>query len=122
MLKNKVSNKEHEILSLMWDAGESLTAKQICDLDDGMIMSTVQSSLRSLLKRNLIKVEDVVFSGKSLSRSYVPTLNQEQHMVKQYDSIDIKSFMMAFFEEKKEISTSELESIEKLLDQARKSD
>lgn len=55
MVKNTISNRERDILSLMWEVKEALTAKQICDLNEDLVMSTVQTSLRNLLKRKLIK-------------------------------------------------------------------
>ena len=85
-------------------------------------MSTVQTSLRSLLKQELIKVDEVVFSGKALSRSYIPTVSQEKFIVDQFDSINIQKFMTAFFDQGKEISEEEINKLEALLDKARKAD
>ena len=122
MIKHTISNKERDILSLMWKANEALTAKQICDLNEELVMSTVQTSLRSLLKQELIKVDEVVFSGKALSRSYIPTVSQEEFIVDQFDSINIQKFMTAFFDQGKGISEEEINKLEALLNKARKSE
>lgn len=119
MLKNTISNRERDILALMWEADKGLTAKQICDLNEELVMSTVQSSLRSLLNRKLIKVDEVVFSGKALSRSYVPSFSQEEFIVDQYESIDLQKFMAAFLGQKKHISDKEFDKINDLLNNAR---
>lgn len=122
MVKNTISNRERDILSLMWEVKEALTAKQICDLNEDLVMSTVQTSLRNLLKRKLIKVDEVVFSGKALSRSYLPTVSQEEFIIDQFESIDLQKFMTAFLGKEQKISEEEINRIEELLDQARKSE
>lgn len=122
MVKNTISNRERDILSLMWEVKEALTAKQICDLNEDLVMSTVQTTLRNLLKRKLIKVDEVVFSGKALSRSYLPTVSQEEFIIDQFESIDLQKFMTAFLGKEQKISEEEINRIEELLDQARKSE
>ncbi|MRI82426.1 hypothetical protein GIY11_10435 [Aerococcaceae bacterium DSM 109653] len=122
MLKNRISNRERDILSLMWEANEALTAKQICDLNEDLVMSTVQTTLRNLLKNKLIKVDEIVFSGKALSRCYLPTISQEEFIVKQFESIDLQKFMTAFLGQEQKISEEEINKIEELLEQARKSE
>lgn len=66
-----------------------LTAKQICDLNEDLVMNTVQTTLRNLLKRVLIEAEQVVFNGKALSPSYIPTISQEVFIVDQFYKINI---------------------------------
>lgn len=122
MLKNTISNRERDILALMWEVNEALTAKQICDLNEDLVMSTVQTTLRNLLKRKLIKVDEVVFSGKALSRSYLPTISQEEFIIDQFESIDLQKFMTAFLGQEQKISEEEINKIEALLEQARKSE
>ena len=122
IVKNTISNRERDILSLMWEVKEALTAKQICDLNEDLVMSTVQTTLRNLLKRKLIKVDEVVFSGKALSRSYLPTVSQEEFIIDQFESIDLQKFMTAFLGKEQKISEEEINRIEELLDQARKSE
>ena len=122
MLKNTISNRERDILALMWDANVGLTAKQICDLNDDLVMSTVQTALRSLLKRGLIKVDEVVFSGKALSRSYVTAVSQEEFIIDQFDDINLPKFMTAFLGRDHSISNDEISKIEELLANARKAE
>ena len=115
MSKDKISNKEHEILKLMWETNSALTAKQICDEDPQFVMSTVQTSLRKLLDKNLIKIDEIVYSGTSLSRSYVPVITMEEFILQQYKSVDLSKFVSAFINTNNENKQSDVEEVEALI-------
>lgn len=117
MNKTNISNKEHEILKLMWDTDSPLTAKQICDKDDQFIMSTVQTSLRKLLNRKLIEVDEIVYSGTSLSRSYRPAISMEEFILSQYKSVNLSKFMSAFIDTDNDNQKNEIMKIEALIEE-----
>lgn len=54
-------------------AETSLTASEIVARSESLNNNTVQSVVRSLLKRGYIEVAQIVYSGKVLCRSYRPT-------------------------------------------------
>lgn len=54
-------------------AETSLTASEIVARSESLNSNTVQSVVRSLLKRGYIEVAQIVYSGKVLCRSYRPT-------------------------------------------------
>ena len=96
MPKIKLTNKEHELLQILWDTDQALTAKQIVDNYPGLVMSTTQTTLRNLLKRNLIRVDKVDFSGRALSRTYAANLTMEEYIVKQYPKMDIVALLKRY--------------------------
>lgn len=64
-----------------------MTASEIVSSSSSnLTMNTAQAVLRKLLKNNLIKVADIVYSGTVLSRSYTPTITSEEFAIEQLTS------------------------------------
>lgn len=88
---SKMTGKEKDVLELLIKSDQSLTATEIVDLDTRLNINTVQSVLRSLLKKELIKIAEIVYSGKVLCRSYEPTPLARESSLKafthQYNSL-----------------------------------
>ena len=61
-----------------------MTASQIVNSQPDLTMNTVQAILRKLLKRELIEVADIVYSGTVLSRSYKPAISQNDFVARQF--------------------------------------
>ncbi len=111
------TKKELEILQILWDAEQPLNAKQISEYKSGMVMSTVQATLRKLLKRELIEVADIVYSGTVLSRTYAPAISQEEFIVSQYKNLSVANFVNFLLKDKKtKESEQELKEVLKLLE------
>lgn len=67
------TSKEQAVLNQLLNAETSLTASEIVARSESLNSNTVQSVVRSLLKRGYIEVAQIVYSGKVLCRSYRPT-------------------------------------------------
>lgn len=112
----KIRSKELEILKILWESERPMNAKEISLTSEGMVMSTVQSTLRSLLKKGLIQVEDIVHSGTVLSRRYVPTIEQEEYINKQFNNLSISNLLgFLLGENNQRESEEEIDEIIKLL-------
>lgn len=98
MEKIKVTNKELQLMHILWDADGSLTANQICDADSSLIMSTVQTVLRNLIQKNLIAVDEIVLVGKAFSRNYKPLMEQEAFILNQYPNVDMDKLVSMYQE------------------------
>ena len=70
-----LTKRDLDILNTLWNSEKSLTASEICQLNDDITMNTIQAVLRKLLKNNLIEVADIVYSGTVLCRSYRPVIS-----------------------------------------------
>ena len=117
MKLKKLTNKELDVLRVLWDSEDPLLASEIYKIDPSLNSNTVQAALRNLTKKGYIKVADIVYSGTVLSRRYTPIVTQPEY---------VKMFFPATPEEKvtcmegfiKDIDDiSELEAIQKLIDQ-----
>ncbi len=73
-----LTGREKDILDILWKAEKGLIASEIVKEMEGLTINTVQAVLKKLLKRNLIKIDQIVYSGTVLSRSYVPTLTEAE--------------------------------------------
>ena len=74
-----LSEKEKEIMMVLWQVGEPLTASSIAENGDTLNINTVQALTRNLLKKNFIEVADIVYRGTVLSRRYRPLLSAEEY-------------------------------------------
>jgi DNA-binding PadR family transcriptional regulator len=54
----------------MLEADRPLIASQITEIDGSLNPSTVNSTLRTLLKEKYIEIDEIVYSGKVLCRKY----------------------------------------------------
>jgi len=120
MRKSLLTNKEYEVLSIFWKSKGGLTAKQIHEDNPELVLSTIQTKIKSLVKKNMLEVDEIVYSGKVLTRKYVPTISEEKFILKQYDGLDISELIMQFLGETGNDS-KEIEAIENILKEKRRS-
>ncbi len=73
-----LTGRERDILNILWNSDKGLIASEIVKSREDLTINTVQAILKKLLKRNLIKIDQIVYSGTVLSRSYVPTLTEPE--------------------------------------------
>ncbi len=80
----KLTNREYDILRILWTSEDPLTASGIVERGNDLPVNTVQAMLKRLLKRELIHVDQIVYSGTVLSRAYRPSLSQEDFETRRY--------------------------------------
>lgn len=81
--KIKLSGRELDVMNVFWESNNPITAKEITELNSSLSINTVQAVLKGLLKKEYIKVADIVYSGTVLTRSYTPVLNADEYMANQ---------------------------------------
>jgi len=87
----KISEREKDIMSVLWHTGESLTASAIAEKGDGLSINTVQAAVRSLMKKGYIEVADIVYSRTVLTRSYKPVISAEQYAAYQLQAMRVNT-------------------------------
>lgn len=121
MSRFNVTNKELEVLEILWEHEEGLTAKQIVETDPDLILSTVQSVLNKLKKRGLVTVGEIVYSGTVLTRSYQATVTREKFILDYYQKVSVSKLLASFLESgNSQNLDKEISEIEKLLQEKRK--
>lgn len=117
MRKRKFNNREIDVLTILWDSDTALTVNDISAIS-GISKSTVSPVLKKLLTKNYIKVEDIVLSGKTLTRKYIPIVDREKFILEAYKDIEIENLLNHFLEE--EGDPSILPKIEQLIKKKKK--
>ena len=117
MKLKKLTNTELDVLRVLWDSEDPLLASEIYKIDPSLNSNTVQAALRNLTKKGYIKVADIVYSGTVLSRRYTPIVTQPEYVKMFFPATPEEkvTFMEGFIKDIDDIS--ELEAIQKLIDQ-----
>ena len=87
MKHKKLTQSQLSIMKTLWAENKAMIASDFVQLDSSLNLNSVQSSLRSLLKKNYIEVSDIVYSGKVLTRSYVPTISADEYATENINGI-----------------------------------
>jgi len=127
----KLTNRDLDILNILWNSPKSLTALEIKNSQEGLTVNTVQAQLRKLLKLELIEVADIVYSGTVLCRSYRTTMTAQEFTVSQFTNeirqfsgeISTSAFVAALLDSETDIAKREKEivELEQLLEDYKKS-
>ena len=118
MKKYEVTNKELDVLKILWASKEPLTAKDIHTSHPNLVLSTVQISLKKLIKKNLVEIKDIVYSGTVLTRSYAPLVSEEAFVIDQYEGLNMSVLLSEFLgNSSTENINEELNELEEILRQ-----
>ncbi|MEG0191123.1 MAG: BlaI/MecI/CopY family transcriptional regulator [Lachnospiraceae bacterium] len=121
MLK-KLSDRQLEIMQLMWEENRPLIASEIVEIKDDLNINTVQASLRSLIKKGYITMAGIVYSGTVLCRTYSACVTKQDYLGVVCDNIgkftDSGTLMASLIE--KETSDELLDELEKMLAKRKK--
>ncbi len=115
----RLSNREYDIMQILWNSDKPMLASDILKADANMNINTVQSTLRNLLSRNLVCVANIITSGKVLARTYSPIISAESYILSELsdilpsDSQRRATFFAAFIQtcSDKELALDELEQL-----------
>jgi predicted transcriptional regulator len=112
--KVRLTNRELDIMNILWDSSQGMTASSICKVSDNLSINTVQATLKSLLKKKAIEVDKIVYSGKVLTRSYKANLSISQYIKHNFSS---NTFDIAASLINSENDPSKIEKFSKLLEE-----
>lgn len=87
MIHKKLTQSQLSIMKTLWAENKAMIASDFVQLDPSLNLNSVQSSLRSLFKKIYIEVSDIVYSGKVLTRSYVPTISADEYATENINGI-----------------------------------
>lgn len=127
---SKLTRREYDIMYILWQSDTSLVASEIARRGEDLTINTVQAVLKKLLNKKLIKIDEIVYSGTVLTRSYAPTVSADEFemdflltsFLKLADKPMMTSnFIAALLEQEKDSDKlqHELDYLEKLLQEKR---
>lgn len=121
--------REIEILYAIWNAGRPLLASEIAS--EELKLATVHTTLKRMLKKNLLEVVDFAKSGNVFGRCYQPTISIMEFELdrlsaafesRQCTEITLSKYIAALLDNMdKETALRELENLEKMIAEKRKS-
>lgn len=86
----RLTKKEEQILTVLWDAKKSLSVVQIIEhaktMGIELNQSTVQMTVNKLIKGNVIKIGEIIQSGKVLARTFEPVYSPDDWAVLKFQS------------------------------------
>ena len=112
-MKKKLSKRQLDVMKVLWNHSSPMVASDIV---------SGSPALKVLLKKNLIEVADIVYSGTVLSRSYRPLISRDEYFNTEYKDIigtsSTSSLIAAFIKEEQD--ASELERLEQIIQKRKK--
>ena len=78
-----LTGRERDILEILWQNEEGMIASDFPKIKEDLTINTVQAVLKKLLKRELIEVKEIVYSGTVLCRRYVPAISEQEFSVEE---------------------------------------
>ena len=112
-MQYKLTNKELEIMRVLWTSKKELSITDFIQINSSLNTSTVQASLRSLLKKSCVRVAGIEQHNKVLARTYLPVLAEADYLMEQIrrSSLQTNEFFAAFVEQESLESLIEFEKI-----------
>lgn len=124
--KKKLTKRELDVISILWNSDTPLVASEICSRDSELNINTVQTAINSLLKKEMIAVADIVYSGTVLSRCYKPLVSSEeyfsnmlQQIFPQKSGFSLPSFVVGLIDNL-DNRMETIEELEQLLEEKKK--
>jgi BlaI family penicillinase repressor len=126
-MKTRLTKSEMEIMEVLWDEGKALTTSEIIqrskEKEKEWKDSSVHLLIKSLMNKDVIKVEGFKKTTKNYARTFVPVETREQFLVGQIiddkttteDKKGIYSYIIG-----KESDPELINYIEKLLEERKK--
>ena len=128
--KKYITDRDLDILQIMWRHSGSMTASEICRQDESLTINTAQAVLRKLLREGFIEIADIVYSGTVLSRSYKTAISEEEFAIKQMtldymeygENLDKSSLIAALLDLEPDTNrrVREIKKLEQVLDEYKK--
>ena len=122
MKYKKLTQSQLHIMKILWNEKKPMIASDFVQLDSSLNLNSVQSALRSLLKKNYIEVYDIVYSGKVLTRRYIPVVSSEDYASENINGVvkDLLSSNILFQYVESENDIEVIERLQKKLEERKK--
>lgn len=79
-----LSRRELEVMEALWSVDRPIVASEIPKINPDLSINTVTVLIKKLVKRELVCVDNIVYSGTVLSRSYKTTMSAREYAIKQF--------------------------------------
>lgn len=116
MQKYNFTKRELQIMRILWASNQPISAKEIAQTSAGISQNTVQTVLKKLLKRKIIKTDGVGYSGTVLTRLYTPIVTEADFLRTFLDRDKVFDLVASYI---RKSDADELDQVERLINQKR---
>lgn len=121
----KLTNRELEVMQILWQAGEPLMISEIVQRDPNSTVYSVQRIMQNLLRKKAAAVDSIGYNQKALARKFRPLIMEEsieigmlQEMLRKVSSGEgqrARLIASLLPQENDEKTLAELEELEKII-------
>ena len=76
----KLTKRESEIMEILWDNNNAMSANDIMISSNNISLATIQQSLQKLLKMNYVYVSGIGKNKKAITRLYRPSISEADYI------------------------------------------
>lgn len=117
-MTTQLTKKELQLMTVLWNSSIALSANDISNINPDLNKNTIQVVLKKLLDKELIKVDNIGYSGTVLTRLYVPVVSQEAYVSQSLTNQTMKKLVANFIDSSD--TMDDLSEIEKRIAQKKK--
>ena len=117
-MTTQLTKKELQLMTVLWNPSIALSANDISNINPDLNKNTIQVVLKKLLDKELIKVDNIGYSGTVLTRLYVPVVSQEAYVSQSLTNQTMKKLVANFIDSSD--TMDDLSEIEKRIAQKKK--
>lgn len=79
----ELSKRELDVMNVFWAQEGPVIASDIPKANGSLSINTVQAVIKKLIQKNYLKVDEIVYSGTVLTRSYLPVVTADEYAKRQ---------------------------------------
>lgn len=79
----ELSKRELDVMNVFWAQEGAVIASDIPKVNGSLSINTVQAVIKKLIQKNYLKVDEIVYSGTVLTRSYLPVVTADEYAKRQ---------------------------------------
>lgn len=117
-MTTQLTKKELQLMTVLWNSSVALSANDISNINPDLNKNTIQVVLKKLLDKDLIKVDNIGYSGTVLTRLYVAVVSQEKYVSQTLTNQTMKKLVANFIDSSD--TMDDLSEIEKRIAQKKK--
>lgn len=79
----ELSKRELDVMNVFWAQEGPVIASDIPKVNNSLSINTVQAVIKKLIQKNYLKIDEIVYSGTVLTRSYLPIVTADEYAKRQ---------------------------------------
>ena len=79
----ELSKRELDVMNVFWAQEGPVIASDIPKVNGSLSINTVQAVIKKLIQKKYLKIDEIVYSGTVLTRSYLPIVTADEYAKRQ---------------------------------------